>query len=162
MGTHALVVFEENTSQGIVRYLVCYFQFDGYLTGVGLDLVEFLKSCVIVNGYSDQDEAKCKAENKILCNRFGCLVAQYVANNKNGPGNFYVFPVTHRSMYEYKYIVTFDEDQDEKNHFAISVNDSEQMNLEEFEDFCKKKEPEDELGEPKIEESKDTKDQKIL
>lgn len=134
MGTHALVVFEENTSQGPVRYIVVYFQFDGYLKGVGKELVSFLRSCVIVNGVSSRDEEKCEKENKILCNGFGCLVAQYVAKHKTGPLHFYVMPFTSKLEQEYNYIVTYDEKS--KDQITISVNDSKKMSLEEFEKCC--------------------------
>ena len=83
MGTHALVVFTSDNK----RYLVVYFQFDGYLDGVGKDLIKFIKSVIMVNGISTREE-----KGSYICNGFGCMCARYLSIVKTKPGDVYVLP----------------------------------------------------------------------
>ena len=81
MGTRSLTfVYEENTP------IICmYRQYDGYMTGHGQELAEFLSPFTLVNGIPVGDTRK-------LANGMGCLAAQLVAHFKVGTGQFYLYP----------------------------------------------------------------------
>tara|TARA_R110002020_G_scaffold58337_1_gene159797 strand:- start:1071 stop:1526 length:456 start_codon:yes stop_codon:yes gene_type:complete len=60
-----------------------YRQYDGYLSGHGGELAEFLMPFTIVNGISYGEERK-------IANGPGCLAAQLVAGFKDGAGGIYL------------------------------------------------------------------------
>jgi hypothetical protein len=94
---------DKKVSQTIVTM---YRQFDGYPSGMGVDLVEFLKGSKVVNGLGI-DEVK---SNRVF-NGAGCLAAQLVAHFKDGAGGIYLYPNTIKDCgqeYEYEIIVDFD------------------------------------------------------
>jgi hypothetical protein len=75
-----------------------YGQFDGYPSGHGVDLAEFLDGFEVVNGYG-------KVKPK-LANGMGCLAAQMVAHFKNDVGGFYIYSVTDTDCWQdYEYHV---------------------------------------------------------
>jgi len=94
MGTRSLTfVYEEN--KPIVNM---YRQFDGYPSGHGQELANFLLSGELVNGYSD--------ENAKAFNGMGCLAAQMIVNFKKSVGGFYIYPIESNSCWqEYEYHV---------------------------------------------------------
>lgn len=96
MGTRSLTfVYDEKTP------LICmYRQFDGYPSGHGAELAEFLNSFeAITNGYSFNETRK-------IANGMGCLAAQLVANFKTEHGGFYLYPTNTRDVgEEYEYHV---------------------------------------------------------
>ena len=64
-----------------------YRQYDGYPTGMGLDLAGFLSELDVVNGFNLPAPAR-------IANGTGCLAAQLVAYLKDGPGNVYLEALT--------------------------------------------------------------------
>lgn len=74
-----------------------YKQFDGYPTGHGQELADFLKARTIVNGFGSETAAT-------HANGMGCLAAQIVAHFKDGIGGYYITPEDDRQ--EYNYFVT--------------------------------------------------------
>ena len=94
MGTRSLTfVYEEN--KPIVNM---YRQFDGYPSGHGQELAEFLLSGELVNGYSDG--------NAKVFNGMGCLAAQMIVNFKKSVGGFYIYPIeSNNCCQEYEYHV---------------------------------------------------------
>lgn len=79
--------------------MTMYRQFDGYPSGMGDDLAEFLKQGKVVNGIS-------MTENQLVFNGAGCLAAQLVAHFKDGPGGFYLHkPMSKNCGEEYTYEV---------------------------------------------------------
>ncbi len=94
MGTRSLTyVYSEDTP-----LINMYRQYDGYPTGHGAELAEFLSGFEIVNGYG---EVKPK-----LANGMGCLAAQLIANFKQTVGGFYIYAVTDTDCgQEYEYHV---------------------------------------------------------
>lgn len=85
MGTRSLTVFKD----GAKEIAVMYRQFDGYITGHGLELAEFLKPMRLVNGFGSTDRAG------TVANGMGCLAAQIIAHFKGKqeePGGFYLHP----------------------------------------------------------------------
>jgi hypothetical protein len=83
MGTRSLTyVYEKETP------IMCmYRQFDGYPSGHGVELSEFLTQMQIGNGISGEPELFSFA------NGMGCLAAQMIVNFKKTPGGFYIYPV---------------------------------------------------------------------
>ena len=80
-------------------YACIYFHCDGYWTSLGVRLGEFLESCVLVNGLGPSNPAG------RVCNGFGCLVAQFIAEFKGGPGHLYLFPTERALDMEFVYVV---------------------------------------------------------
>ena len=83
MGTSSLTFFHNQEK----KVVVCmYGQYDGYMSGHGLDLAEFINSKKIVNGLAMD------ADNTVA-NGMECLAALAVAHFKGDqPGNFYLYP----------------------------------------------------------------------
>ena len=88
MGTRSLTHVVDNND----TLLTLYRQYDGYLTGHGLDLAEFLQDICIVNGISGSADRK--------ANGMGCLSAQLIAHLKDGVGNIYVYPPDSKDCWE--------------------------------------------------------------
>lgn len=125
MGTRSLTFVYDNDRQAVINM---YRQFDGYPSGHGLELAEFLNSFdEVVNGIPFGDERK-------LANGMGCLAAQMIANFKTGVGGFYIYPVTAKDCgQEYEYHVY---------HDRVTIRYGNGKNLftgpwSEFLNFCK-------------------------
>jgi hypothetical protein len=101
MGTRSLTyVYNEDRE----RIICMYRQFDGYPTGHGYELAQFLNSIdEVVNGIPFHD-------NRRLANGMGCLAAQLVAHFKTECGNIYLYPPKDDGDYwqEYEYHVYHD------------------------------------------------------
>lgn len=99
MGTRSLTyVYSEFDNQ---NPLVCmYRQFDGYPSGYGMELADFLSEFTIVNGLPPETK-----KSAMVANGMGCLAAQIIANFKTEPGNIYLHaPVLNRDDgQEYEY-----------------------------------------------------------
>jgi len=135
MGTRSLTfVYEEAFNPGDEPQPIInlYRQYDGYPTGHGAELAEFL-STVKSNGMS-------------------CLAAQLVANFKDGPGQFYLYPVTAKDCgQDYEYHIYQQQDTFRVvvgnkgcNIFGLTMSDKNDYifdgNVKEFVNFCTKKE----------------------
>ena len=95
MGTRSLTyMYEDNMP------LVCmYRQFDGYLSGHGSELAEFLSDIKMVNGIGVNAPSN-------IANGAGCLAAQLVSHFKTDPGGIYIVPAdTDRMGIDYVYQV---------------------------------------------------------
>lgn len=87
MGTRSLTYFFDHDAPN--HPVACmYRQMDGYPSGHGQELAEFLDGMTIVNGYGTGDAAGTHA------NGIGCLAAQVIAHFKNdqGIGGIYLEP----------------------------------------------------------------------
>jgi hypothetical protein len=94
MGTRSLT-FVYDGDKAIINM---YRQFDGYPTGHGQELADFLDGFEIVNGFG---EVKPK-----IANGMGCLAAQMIAHFKKSVGGFYIHPVTDTDCWQdYEYHV---------------------------------------------------------
>lgn len=94
MGTRSLTYIEEsfavadeknnNEVHEEKQNILCmYRQYDGYLSGHGAELAEFLQDFTVVNGYNS-------GTPKRSANGMGCLAAQLIAHFKDGIGNIYI------------------------------------------------------------------------
>ena len=123
MGTRCLTYVYEGNSP-----LVClYRQFDGYPSGHGAELANFLKGIKLGNGIAD------KPKMGKFANGMGCLAAQLVAHFKKSVGGFYIHLVTDSSGVDYEYHVYANKvvvkDSDEVVVFSGSRKD--------FAEYCK-------------------------
>ncbi len=97
MSTRSLTIFIDGKSGKEI--CVLYRHCDGYPSGHGKELKDFLSGFEIVKGIRD-------TKGKVA-NGAGCLVAQAVAHFKDGVGQFYVHPAGTRDKWEeYTYTVT--------------------------------------------------------
>ena len=90
MGTRSLTFvytdhYEGETPKPIVNM---FRQFDGYPSGHGAELADFLKDIKLGNGILG------KPEIGTFANGMGCLAAQMISHFKQSVGGFYIFPVT--------------------------------------------------------------------
>jgi hypothetical protein len=84
MGTRSLTFVYDEEGNKIINL---YRQFDGYPTGHGQELGEFLSSGSMVNGL------RLGADEKFF-NGMGCMAAQLVSHFKKESGGFYLYPTT--------------------------------------------------------------------
>ena len=96
MGTRSLTYIEDSHQTAVAdeennnevhetkqNILCMYRQYDGYLSGHGAELAEFLQDFTVVNGYNSNTP-------KRAANGMGCLAAQLIAHFKDGIGNIYI------------------------------------------------------------------------
>jgi len=123
MGTRSLTyVYEKETP------IMCmYRQFDGYPSGHGVELSEFLTQMTVGNGISGSPELFSFA------NGMGCLAAQMIVNFKKSPGGFYIYSVDMNQdcWQDYEYHV-YEDKLIVKNPTEVIFEGS----YEEFMSFC--------------------------
>ena len=94
MGTRSLTFVYE----GDVPVINIYRQYDGYPSGHGHELAQFLDSKTLVNGFGKQ--------NSFEANGMGCLAAQLIVQLKHGVGGIYIYPVSSTDCFQdYEYHV---------------------------------------------------------
>ena len=94
MGTRSLTFVYD----GDVPLINIYRQYDGYPSGHGHELAQFLDSKTLVNGYGEQ--------NSVEANGMGCLAAQLIVQLKHGVGGIYIYPVSSTGCFQdYEYHV---------------------------------------------------------
>jgi hypothetical protein len=90
MGTRSLtLVFDSDGEQ----LLNIYRHFDGYPSGHGKDLADFLSTFTVGNGIRGDEKGK-------FANGMPCLAAQLVSHLKYGPGGIYIYPRDLRDVWE--------------------------------------------------------------
>ena len=131
MGTRSLTFVYEKYDDKQIPIINMYRQFDGYPSGHGAELAEFLNGFRIVNGYSG-DPVK-------TANGMGCLSAQLVANFKKDIGQFYLHPTNARDCgQEYEYHII----RSENGNLNVSIFDTYREenifdgSVAELVDFC--------------------------
>lgn len=135
MGTRSLTIV--STVDG-TKFLNMYRQFDGYPSGHGAELFEFLDGMQIINGISDQRAGE-------AANGAGCLAAQMVGHFKKQIGGVYIYPVDAIDCgQDYTYHVTVTEKSwgsEATPGIAIKVESYSatpfEGNVEDFGKFCK-------------------------
>jgi hypothetical protein len=100
MGTRSTTHFYDETYGEKVHLVSMYRQFDGYPTGHGQELVDFLKSRTVINGIGSGQTAESFA------NGAGCLAAQLVEHLKAGQiGGVYITTKDDSQSYDYEVVV---------------------------------------------------------
>ena len=149
MGTRSTTLLietykDESGKQKKKKIVVMYRQFDGYPSGHGQELAEFLSKGKLVNGMGMDDN--------IVFNGMGCLAAQMIVWFKKTPGGFYIHPVVQQSCgqdYEYHILNVDGQFKIEVyycgcNMFGMSSDYESEVifsgSLPEFIEFCKEKE----------------------
>jgi hypothetical protein len=82
MSTRSLTIVRKNNNRDSDRIITMYRQSDGYPSGHGKDLADFLSKIKMVNGISMERES--------IANGVACLAAQIVAHFKTEPGGIYL------------------------------------------------------------------------
>ena len=120
MGTRSLTFVYD----GDVPVINIYRQYDGYPSGHGHELAQFLDSKTLVNGYGEQ--------NSVEANGMGCLAAQLIVQLKHGVGGIYIYPISSTDCFqEYEYHV-YEDKVIVKNPTAVIFEGT----WEEFAQFC--------------------------
>jgi hypothetical protein len=93
MGTRSTVkIYNEKTDE---KPMVCiYRQYDGYISGRGHELAQFLSEITLVNGFG--------RDTNNIANGMGCLAAQWIAQEKEGVGNVYITYLEDSEEYNYE------------------------------------------------------------
>lgn len=106
MGTRSTITFIGKTGNKEIPYVKIYQQYDGYISGIGYELANFLKKRKIINGISNFNL------NSNTANGIGCLAAQYIALKKVEIGGLYIDPIDSSDEYiDYCYKVIINEDK---------------------------------------------------
>ena len=121
MGTRSLTfVYDDN--EAVINL---YRQYDGYPSGHGRELADFLSPFTIVNGIGQRTEH--------IANGMSCLAAQLVAHFKTEVGQFYLHPVSAKDCgQDYEYHV-YEDKVVVKNYDGREIFSG---NWENFSKFC--------------------------
>lgn len=121
MGTRSTIKFYSDFD--VEEVLVCiYQQFDGYITGVGHELADWLKDKKVINGISGQ------TMDNGYANGMGCLAAQFIKEFKKDIGHLYISTIEDSQEYNY-HVKLID------NKIVIEVNNIFKGNPEELLNF---------------------------
>jgi hypothetical protein len=110
MGTRSLTRIietwkDDNGKQKKQMLVTMYRQFDGYPSGHGQELAEFLNSGKVVNGLTMDEKQR-------VFNGAGCMAAQMISHFKgDSSGGIYIYPNSTKDAwqnYEYHVFVDFD------------------------------------------------------
>ena len=120
MGTRSLTFVYD----GDVPVINIYRQYDGYPSGHGHELAQFLDSKNLVKGFGEQ--------NSFEANGMGCLAAQLIVQLKHGVGGIYIYPVSSTDCFQdYEYHV-YEDKVIVKDPTAVIFEGT----WEEFAQFC--------------------------
>ena len=98
MSTRSTTRFVSRGNNEDVTLVNIYQQYDGYLSGVGREIAEYILSKKITNGYSSgMDLSNC-------ANGFDCLAAQFIRDFKKGIGGLYITLPDDEQEYHYNLI----------------------------------------------------------
>jgi hypothetical protein len=111
MGTRSLTTFietykDEDGKKKKNEIVTMYRQYDGYPSGHGAELAQFLAKGTLVNGLGYK-------EPEIVFNGMGCLTAQVIAEFKTDAGGIYIQRGNKNSGEEYRYHIFGDYDTKE-------------------------------------------------
>jgi len=111
MGTRSLTTFietykDESGKKKKNEIVTMYRQYDGYPSGHGAELAEFLAKGTLVNGLGYKDD-------KVVFNGMGCLTAQVIADFKTDAGGIYMQRANKNSGECYRYHIFGDYDTKE-------------------------------------------------
>lgn len=106
MGTRSLTHVKDDGPESKTLVTI-YRQFDGYPTGMGKALADFLSGRKVVNGIWANDR-EIPASNGM-----GCLAASLIKALKDGTGNIYIYPTDSKDCGEgYTYTIYLSEENE--------------------------------------------------
>jgi len=130
MGTPSVIHFKERSEYQVRHIASVYQQYDGYPDSVGVTLAEFLSGIKIIHGIGSDARLGTHANGP------GCLVAQFIAQNKDRVGGLYM--TDEGDSQDYDYTVYFREPD---NALVVKVEEITcnkwSGTLAEFVEFCK-------------------------
>ena len=137
MGTRSLTFVYDGNQRVANLCMVMYQQFDGYPSGVGLEIADFLDGREVVNGIG--------ADVGKASNGMACLAAELVSETKDGIGGTYLYPTrTKDAGQDYEYHIYLDGDYYQRTHrLMVRVRDYKKQTIFKgdvaaFMKFCKK------------------------
>ena len=92
MGTRSITTVLDDNGNKIIEM---YKQYDGYPSGLGKELVDFIKAGVLVNGYGNSSQKE--------FNGISCFAAQLVEHFKDGVGGVYLHAPTNKTSDKKRY-----------------------------------------------------------
>ena len=122
MGTRSLTkviqTWEDKTGKKQTQPITTmYRQYDGYMSGHGVELAEWLSGCTLVNGIP-------AGKSEPMFNGMDCLAAQMFAHFKDGAGSIYcMHPDASGCWEEYVYEIS-----EEDNQIYLTVYEVENGN----------------------------------
>lgn len=119
MGTRSITRIQDGKGREIVGM---YRQMDGYPSGHGVELAEFLNGFQITNGLSISGNPEKTA------NGMNCLAAQIIAHFKTSPGSIYLYPPGSEDQ-EYIYIVGLDSRDGLTGRLTLKVKEEDSDHL---------------------------------
>ena len=133
MGTRSLTFIHDGAA--VKPFFNMYRQYDGYPSGHGKELFDFLKDIKIVNGIPGGEQTQ------RLANGPCCLAAQLVSHFKDGAGNIYICPVSSVDCgQEYQYHVHADTNGVTVRVFSVDARNRKNLmfngTVEAFGEFC--------------------------
>lgn len=134
MGTRSITRIYQGTPDEKPKAVVqMYRQMDGYPSGHGAELAEFLKGMTVINGITDFNAKK-------TANGAGCLAAQMVAHFKTKLGGIYLEPVGTNEWVDYEYQVFAEPSQPIVVRVKSGRSKLFEGPVDEFAGFCKEEE----------------------
>lgn len=134
MGTRSITRIYQGTPDEKPKAVVqMYRQMDGYPSGHGAELAEFLEGMTIVNGITDYNAKK-------VANGAGCLAAQMVAHFKTELGSIYLEPVGPNEWVDYEHHVFAEDNQPIVVRVKLFRRKVFEGPVDEFAGFCKEEE----------------------
>jgi hypothetical protein len=109
MATRAVVRVLDDDKKVIVNI---YTRWNGYPSGLGAKMADFLTGFVLVNGLGADSAPK-------VANGMGCLAAQLVAYLKTGPAGVYLVPATPEGARGEDYVYTVARAETGKLHLTV-------------------------------------------
>lgn len=129
MGTRSTTHIYDGGISAENHLVSIYTQFDGYLSGYGIKLVNYLSSMTIVYGYNSTQK------NGHYANGMGCLSAQLIKHFKDGIGGYYITDSSNSQEYDYHIYSHDDKIHVKIFEYEVVIFDG---NLFDFQEFYKK------------------------
>ena len=107
MATSSVITFVSKQNDKLTPIVSVYQYFDGYLSGVGVELAKWLIKKSLINGM------KMDQYNSKYANGVGCLAAQFIRDFKTSVGGLYVCPTSYNHKWiDYHYMIIIDDPLD--------------------------------------------------
>ncbi len=125
MATSSVITFVAKRNDKLTPIVSVYQYADGYLSGVGVELAEWLMKKSLINGIGmDQNNSK-------YANGVGCLAAQFIRDFKTSVGGLYIYPTSYNHEWiDYHYMIIIDDPLDIRK--PLPLNDITKISVTVF------------------------------